>query len=1224
MTYQEFQQELQKKEESELYQSLETVREAIGRCAPETRSNLTDWAGNLDRLTTAADEAEYDAAREGVFQGLNELINDYRAPEELFADAKVRAAMGDLFSALELRSREFDVPGFTIGEVDRSKPAYSPSENAARRRTVDKEKARLALERDPLGYAAQFMATMSLREKASPSDMFDSLERVAKWKKDPALRLTAADKTTMGYLADGASESYESGFLAKREEAEKNSRSFKGYSDWIAMRYRKRDIDYPELELEMRAIRELTKDAVAEETDPVKRSRQQEETWIYMPDFKAKVKQLRLEAKLGQQTASAEAYQQELAASSPLSFDDRVHCIEEVYGATPVFHPEFAIEGNTGYNRENFDRYLPEVDTSGFVVGGTAVSNEEFASLAALAVYDPDISGVHAIGPEELIDIPSDVNMSITFHGHRVSCFGNQTTQVDGKDVRSPDYRAGKFIPTEVGPAREKVKEALLAYQAGDRGPLAKIIAFGVRCGTDESWHELDKREEDPRLAAVPDSPVQLTLTGDDTALSKLMEGALTLLERDPELAQAAKAAGLTDEHRKKAAGLLRGYQAFKAGEAALERLLGAVMGGEQLSDFEREQCALALHRRNALMQSMKEYKEELEPQRKKIDKAFDDRLKDIQKKYGVENMRDPNCMAEMQKAQAFWGRQVFRLNGTPPVYRRLGADGVYALDMIAVEQRVGKEKAEWMTSREAAQEIAADRERLRRMSPLELAAELGAVPPQSGRTTAQDVYDRLTKDYKAGKMEYVLYEARLKTMRELTGGNKRAKIDLETIDASIEYRLRRSEASRAPLEKAITQMTEATFEGPLGARLRGIYDVYGLTPKPCKASLENGKYAQETFDLLRDFQAQPGETHLKLAKFGPPLSNDDFAALAAAVTQTYPEIGGIFFVQDKKTGVITNAVEQPTLDHAITARTVYMTDAYRDAQGARKGFDDYLKAVVAPAREKAIEALRQFNGGKGSAAELGKILGTGLHNMLDSFLLMPDDQDIRGDCALEAAVSGRLADIISRNPDLEEEACKYVKKEELETARGLKIVYDFTRAAQDAEYKLKTAVNTGIPLPETEKQACVELLLRQRAMVLSARQDAKEKYTDEKIRAIEEEYLQADTSTDAKDALVTMRLAVAQGRCVGIPDYVRMLGIKGPDFAREMLDAAMPGREAFFAKSEAEILAAMGSKIGSREDPFQNSEYTKAFNEEKALTGALRHERQKSAPQAGGGVKAL
>ena len=49
--------------------------------------------------------------------------------------------------------------------------------------------------------------------------------------------------------------------------------------------------------------------------------------------------------------------------------------------------------------------------------------------------------------------------------------------------------------------------------------------------GTDESWHELDTREKDPRLAAVPDSPVHLTLTGDDTALSKLMEGALTLLE---------------------------------------------------------------------------------------------------------------------------------------------------------------------------------------------------------------------------------------------------------------------------------------------------------------------------------------------------------------------------------------------------------------------------------------------------------------------------------------------------------------------------------------------------------------------------------------------------------------------------------------------------------------------------------------------------------------------
>ncbi len=1200
MTYQEFQQELQKKEASELYKSLETIREAVRRCSPQTQERLKIWAGNLDSLTSI-DEAGYDAARRGVFDGLNDLIGDFQAPGELFAEKNTREAVSRVFTALDLHRQKFRVPRFT---------------------EAGDEKTGKALKEDVLDYSAQLLAYMKLGEDTTPEDMFKAMGDISLWKRDRTLRhLMEEGRNTRTLLENGNTPAFMKAFRQEREAVQAQTRTFKECSDEIAGKYRAGEIDYAELEMRMTALRALTAGTVSREQDPVKRSRLQDAAKIYVPEFDARLEQMRRER---QQTAAAEAYQQELAASSSLDMDEMVLRVQEVYGAKPVFHPEFTKVKNSAYNLERFTASLPEVDTSGFVVGGAAVSNEEFASLAALAVYDPNISGIHGVGLKDLFEFSPDENVSLYYHSHRIANMADETVyREDGTTMLGPDHRAGLLITAEVGPAREKVREALLAYREGDRVPLAKIIAYGVRCGTDLSLHEV-KSWSDRRVTADGDSPARLTVIKGHCVQEMMMEGAMALLERDPELAQAAEAAGLTDEQREKIAGFRIGHQIFRAGEVAMDRLLEAARGGEQLSDFEREQCALALHRRNALMQSLNDHMTEKKPARTEIQKEYEKERKKLEQKYGARIGTDPEAMEAMQKADAARGRKVIDVTGTPPVYRRLGASGVYALDMIAVEQRVGKEKAEWMSSKETAKEIAADRERLRRMSALELAAELGITPPQSGRTTAQDLYDRLTKDYKAGKMEYVLYEARLKAMRELTGGNKHAKIDLETVNAAVEYRLRRSEASRAPLEKAITQMTEATFEGPLGALLRGIYDVYGLTPKPCKASLENGKYAQETFDLLQDFQAQPGETHLKLAKFGPPLNNDDFAVLAAAVTQTYPEIGGVILVQDKKTKTLINAAEQPTPDHAIAARTAYMTDAYRDDQGARKGFDSYLKQVVVPAREKAIEALRQFNGGKGSKAELGKILGTGLHNMVDSFLLMSGDEDVRGDCALEAAVSGRLADIISRDPDLEKEACKYIKKEELETARGLKIVYDYTRAAQAAKQKLKTAAEAGIPLPETEKQACVELMLRQRAMVLSARRHAQERYTSEISKALMQEFMQADRSTEAKASLATMKLNVAQNRCVGIPDYVRMLGIKGPDFAREMLDAAMPGRDAFLARSEAEILAAMESNIGSREDPFQNKQYTQAFDEEKALAGALRHERQKSAPQAGGSPKTL
>ena len=382
--------------------------------------------------------------------------------------------------------------------------------------------------------------------------------------------------------------------------------------------------------------------------------------------------------------------------------------------------------------------------------------------------------------------------------------------------------------------------------------------------------------------------------------------------------------------------------------------------------------------------------------------------------------------------------------------------------------------------------------------------------------------------------------------------------------------------------------------------------------------SLRYKGYSRENFSKLKDMQAGPGETHLQLPGAAAPIDNDDFAVLAAAATQADPKLGAVFFVKDQETGKKVNAVEDPTVGDAIAARTAYLTDAYQGAQGARVGFGAYLEQVIVPAREKADEALRQYDGGKGSPEELGKLLGLGLRNMVDSYLLLPESKEILGDCALEAAISGRLAGIVDRDPALKKEALKYASPKDLETARGLQTVYDFTRAAKEAMKKLETAAESKKPLPEAERRACIELVLQQKAMVISAKRQASEKDTEESMMAAMTAWEQADKSTTAKSTLANMKLSNAQNRAIGIPDYVRVLGTQGPGFARELLDKVLPGRAALFAGSDAEVVKALRSKIGSRDDPFQNPEYQKPAVQKADPAKALR-EREVKAPQAGG-----
>ena len=1225
MTYSELNTELQKRRDSSLYSGIMTIVDAVNRLPEETREKHRDWMKYFRRLSMVAgnrlNETEYNTLRESIFQGVSEHVANYDFPTELLARKEVRTAMEAVFTALELDGREIGTPCFAIAPTDLTDTAAQKEKrqsqsdhigavdkereslraewerrendpNGRNPRTADAERARQALKRDPLGYGAQCLAFMNAEEKLPPKAMFEALSQVALLKKDRTMQMVMAQENTRDYLFNGELEYFKDQYTyQKRDEVDPNTLSFKAWSDKFAKEYRNRQISYTELEMRMNALR-----AAAAEADPDAGPRERDSVPIYFPDYEAKLNAAR-KAEAARQV-SPEAFQRQLAESYDLGLEASILRIEEVYGAKPVFHEEFVRGKVRGYERDNFARSLPEVDLSETSFGREALSNEEFASLATLAVYDPRIGGAHLIGSTELIDIaPPSAALSNNYHFHRVANFGNTSVVIDGKQVVCPDNRAGLFIASEVGPARQKVADALKEYDRQNSAPLCEIIKYGLQCATDHAQHFPEKRKLDPNRSPIrpaEDSPLNLVLNKGNAINERMLQGTLALLDRSPGLRLELVGSGCSQETIDKARGLLRGHQVVKAGEAALGKLLAAADGGKQLSGFEKAQCVIAVQRRNALLKSLDDaYRQATADSRyQKAVKAYEDKQEKILEKYsGVRS--SPEKEKELTLAECAFAQTLTEISGTPAVYARLGGkEGAAALDRMLPEGSLSAERAA-------------------EMSAAELVGELGARPKQEIKTTAKELYDTLTKQYQKGEINYTFYETRLRAMRELTNGSKRARIDLDTVE---NYILAEQERKKDAMDKAMDKMLQAEYEGYLGGRLRGIYDIYGLTPKANAASLRNKAYSQAEFDTLKPVREVDGETCLHLAADEPAITQDDFAALAIAVTQACPEVGGAYFYTDEVTDELTRLPENPTLADAFALRALYLTDACRDAQGARVGFNNYLTGVVRPAREKAEEALRQFGGGKGSPAELGRILGMGLHNLVNTtYLMTKAAEQLGGDNALEGAVAARLAGIIEKHPDLEKEALKYASKEDLAKARGLKIVYDITRAAREAEMRLKKSVEKKTPLPEAERKACIELMLRNRFLVISAKLHARNIETGSQTDKLTEEFMKMDKSTLAKSSMATTLLSNRINQEIGLPDFVKTLGNEGPGFVRAMLDQAMPNREAFFARKDAEILKAMESKLFSAQDPFQNREYQKKAA---APAGTVR-EIQKTAPQA-------
>ena len=211
MTFQEYQAELREKQNSVLYNSLVTVVRTINFSPEESKKKLDDLLQCVKRLgvgfgkprddVPGVTEADFEPLKEQLFSCLNEMIGNYDLPDELFAKSETQTAMANVFSALGLGDRKFDVPGFTIDRTEQpSQPSQRP--NASQRRIANVDKARQAMARDPLSYAAQFMALSDYGKEASPKELFISLGNVSAFKNYRPLQLLAEDKTAMGYLAE--------------------------------------------------------------------------------------------------------------------------------------------------------------------------------------------------------------------------------------------------------------------------------------------------------------------------------------------------------------------------------------------------------------------------------------------------------------------------------------------------------------------------------------------------------------------------------------------------------------------------------------------------------------------------------------------------------------------------------------------------------------------------------------------------------------------------------------------------------------------------------------------------------------------------------------------------------------------------------------------------------------------------------------------------------------
>ena len=1245
------------KNKRRLQNNLRVLKKALENCSEKTKQDLAEFQDQMLMVEDAIpDNHRLGSAYFNVtnmFEEVTKLTGEFHPPMDFLTQDGVKDALLDMMKVAGEEKEPYPKPDLRPAsqeEVERAKkkyrllhPVYEDEEPKEPEPDINVIKAGLrqaAYDASPTQLAAQYMAFKDLPKEVTPEQLLNAIDTIPRREKSSVLRRAMQNKEAADSLLDGTLEAFDRSYESVIQKDRSKKVSFKEFSDEITKRYREGKLTYAQLELNMSALRAVTPGANDNE-------RENEQT--YVGDFMDKV------AELEKQNAeiNTEEYQKALADGYTDYSDLSVECLDNIYGMTIEFHPEYVDpnkpkDSTIGYLQENVERCLPSFELSDVKVGSKPVSNREFASLANLAVYDPSIGGSVVSAPKTnkfvTLDTPNKW-VAADNHSHYVMNCANSYREINGVMKATPDSRIEDLLHTMIPGGRNMAKDALEAYQQGNLAPLAKLIANGIDMGVNYGKYgtlvpkeRLGRKNLGLAVDWNEDSDLMESVNTDTRTNYGMMQGALDLLDRDPKLKKAVINAGLKEEDIRAARAFEMSRQVQKAGWAAMDRLAEDASGNRKLSGQEKEQCVIAMLRMRAMVTNIKEWSEEAinAPEYKAFEEKYEKELTaDLEKKES-EGIPDYMRTDEGSKVWKPWQHELsvkrYSCYGLPPVYREMAKDGVAALDarINAVSRRAARE----MTSQEI----------MNGFQNKDGIYEKEGLFGKNIKTTARDIYDQLTKTYKAGGMNYTLYEDRLRTMRELTGGNPKAKIDLPTIDGVLKKNLQEKELQQKTHLDAVESHIEAmlgTDSGKLPSRVRHIDDPWRLTPRinegsvmkpnPYNPQLINGAYTREQYEQIKPVVEGPDENFLHLSD-SEMITEEDFAGLGIAATHTFPEIGLVAIDMKSKNAENPNIIQDPAknMKYIATFRNPYFTDLDQGLGVARDGIGSFIKTSIVPGREKVVEALRSYQAGKGSPKELAKILGTGLHQLVKTTTVANSDGagEMKSDAMLECAYIGRLAKFAERNPALMTEALKenYLTQEDIDKAKGFGLLYQISAGADLAKEKLTASSKGEIQLAPEERKACVELMLMRKALSDSACRQAIQNVPEEKTNEIALAYstLGTELEKSGMSKAEARELSMAEvnlrmQESIGTPDYLRTLGSKGLSFAKEYLDSYMPNREPFLEQTDAEILQALAAKPLSQGDPFLNKEYTTkpAYNHDEVLKKSLQEsQREKSAPQ--------
>ena len=245
-----------------------------------------------------------------------------------------------------------------------------------------------------------------------------------------------------------------------------------------------------------------------------------------------------------------------------------------IYGAQPVKKDKYI---GDRYTTEEFNT-LRSYEIKDLGTADNPISEKEFTGLAVLGALTAESTGElrrHPLEQEEGMTRDEHVKAMSTFF--TADLFGY---------TGEPRPGAGEYFAQSVAPGRDTAAAALREYKNGNKDPLGQLIGKGLRF----SAEYMDREELNMNSNII---------------INGVTAEALNLLERDEELMNAAKAAGMTDKHLQMVKADRKCLEICRANEWAKERLNAAEKGEIQLSEPDKKACIDARVTYETLRQAM-------------------------------------------------------------------------------------------------------------------------------------------------------------------------------------------------------------------------------------------------------------------------------------------------------------------------------------------------------------------------------------------------------------------------------------------------------------------------------------------------------------------------------------------------------------------------------------------------------------------------------------------